>query len=151
MILRKYTPEDCPALLQLFSDTVHTINCADYSPQQLAAWTGGVDAGKWADTLRQNFTLVAEVNGTIAGFADLDGETLDRLYIHKDFQRQGIAKNLVLALEEKAKQGGATRVTTHASITAKPFFEKLGYVTIAPQTVERNGVLLNNFLMRKIL
>ena len=36
--LRRYRPEDCPLLGQLFYDTVHTVNAVDYTPEQLAAW-----------------------------------------------------------------------------------------------------------------
>ena len=33
--LRRYRPEDCPLLGQLFYDTVHTVNAVDYTPEQL--------------------------------------------------------------------------------------------------------------------
>ncbi|OOE23862.1 hypothetical protein BSY88_07430, partial [Enterococcus faecium] len=39
------------------------------------------------------------------------------------------------------------KITTHASITAKPFFEKRGYKVINEQTVELRGQLFTNFLM----
>ena len=151
MLLRSYFPEDCPKLIQLFVNTVHHTNKADYSPAQLNAWTSNIDAAKWANTLQQHHTIVAEVNGVIAGFGDLDANYIDRLYIHKNFQKQGIAKSIVLSLEETAKQSGEKEITTHASITAKAFFEKLGYQTITQQTVRRNGVDLTNFVMVKPL
>ena len=44
---------------------------------------------------------------------------LDRLYVHKDYQRRGIASAICDALE--ASMPGKP-ITTHASITAKPFF-----------------------------
>lgn len=59
------------------------------------------------------------VNGEIVGFGDMD-ETgyLDRLYVHKDYQGQGIASAICDELERFA--AGKT-FTTHASITAKLF------------------------------
>lgn len=36
-----------------------------------------------------------------------------------------------------------------SSITAKPFFEKRGYIVIKEQTVERFGVELRNYVMEK--
>ena len=47
---------------------------------------------------------------------------------------------------EGAVQGD---VVTHASITARPFFEKRGYRVVKEQQVERNGVFLTNFVMVK--
>ena len=40
-------------------------------------------------------------------------------------------------------------ISTHASITAKPFFEKRGYRVIREQQVERQGVALTNFVMER--
>ena len=42
-------------------------------------------------------------------------------------------------------------MTTHASITARSFFEKQGYRVIREQQVERKGLLLTNFVMEKTL
>ena len=82
----------------------------------------------------------------IVGFGDMASDGyLDRLYVHADHQGQGIATALCDRLEQ-AVQGP---ITTHASITARPFFEKRGYAVIKEQTVERQGVALTNFVMIK--
>lgn len=39
--------------------------------------------------------------------------------------------------------------TTHASITARPFFEKRGYRVVRAQQVERQGLYLTNYVMEK--
>lgn len=69
-----------------------------------------------------------------------------RLYVHKDYQYQGIATAICDKLEYNFD---VYKVTTHASITAKPFFEKRGYKTIKKQTIDRSGVLLLNYVMEK--
>ena len=71
---------------------------------------------------------------------------LDRLYVHKDYQKKGIASALCDRLEENC---AAAYFTTHASMTARPFFEKRGYRVIREQQVERQGVALTNFVMEK--
>ena len=43
----------------------------------------------------------------------------------------------------------ASVIVTHASVTAKPFFEQRGYVTVREQQAMRKGVLLTNFVMEK--
>src|SRR6267378_3527223 len=35
---RPYKPEDTATLARLFTETVHSVNAADYSREQLAAW-----------------------------------------------------------------------------------------------------------------
>ena len=53
-----------------------------------------------------------------SGILDESGY-LDRLYVRKDYQRQGIASAICDELERFADR---KTVTTHAFITAKPFF-----------------------------
>lgn len=151
MITRKYKPEDCATLAELFYNTVHTVNAADYSKDQLDVWaTGEIDLDKWNKSFLNHTTLIAEMDDQIVGFADMDNSGyLDRLYVHKDYQRNGIATELVKALEVAMKKENVICFETYASITAKPFFEKLGYRVKAENIVERNGVLLKNFRMIK--
>lgn len=120
MTLRPYRSDDCPALAKLFYDTVHTVNARDYTPEQLDAWADGqVDLAAWDASFLTHTTLVAEEEGIIVGFADLaDDGYLDRLYVHKDWQGRGVATALCDALP------GAK--LTHASLTARPFFEQRG-------------------------
>lgn len=148
--LRPYREGDCPALAALFTNTVHTVNAADYTPAQLDAWApaAGPDLQDWDQRFKDHITLVAEVEGRLAGFADLDPAAgyLDRLYVGSRFQRQGVATALCNALEEAA----AGPVVTHASVTARPFFARRGYRVLRAQQVERRGVTLANYVMEKV-
>jgi putative acetyltransferase len=101
------------------------------------------------EPLLVHHTLVAESGGMVVGFGDIDGDYLDRLYVHRDWQGCGVATAIVVALERHARERGQVRVVTHASITAKPFFERRGYQAQKEQQVERRGTLLTNFVMEK--
>lgn len=152
MQLRKYRSADCPAMAALFYDTVHTINARDYTPEQLDVWAdGNVNLAAWDESFLAHETRVVLQDGRLVGFADLDGNYLDRLYVHHAYQGQGIAGLLCDALEQHAKKEGQGEVITHASITARPFFEKRGYRMIESQQVNRSGILLGNFMMKKTL
>lgn len=148
MIIRKYKSSDCNKIVQLFYNTVHKINAKDYTNEQLNAWaTGKIDLEKWDKSFLEHYSFVAVENQIIIGFGDIDEHGyLDRLYVHKDYQRQGIATALCDKLENIIK---TDCITTHASITAKPFFEHRGYNVVKQQTVERKGVFLTNFIMKK--
>ncbi|HJC46007.1 MAG TPA: GNAT family N-acetyltransferase [Candidatus Faecalibacterium faecigallinarum] len=148
--LRPYRPEDCPALAHLFYETVHAACTADYTPAQLEAWApgSGPDLAAWDASFQAHTTLVAEIGGRLAGFGDLDPAAgyLDRLYVRREFQRRGVASALCDALEQASR---ARPLTTHASRTARPFFEKRGYRVLRSQQVERRGQQLENFVMEK--
>lgn len=148
MKIRAYQSADCKELTELFYHTVHTINARDYTKEQLDVWaTGQVDLERWDQSLRAHFSLVAVEGETIVGFGDLDAAEgyLDRLFVHADYQGKGIAAALCSQLES-ASHG---TIITHASITAKPFFEKRGYRVVREQQVERQGVFLTNYVMEK--
>ena len=96
MEIRSYRQEDIKVIAELFYNTVHSVNAADYTDEQLDAWAGGsINLEAWDRSFREHMTLVAvmdsdeeEGNGQIVGFADMDSAGyLDRLYVHKDFQR----------------------------------------------------------------
>lgn len=148
MELRPYTQACCDDLARLFYDTVHRVNAVHYTQEQLAAWAPGIPDGvQWNNSFLAHSTLVAWQDGKVVGFADMDDTGyLDRLYVHADHQRQGIATALCDALE--AQLPGYT-FTTHASITARPFFENRGYVVLREQQVQRRGVWLTNYVMQK--
>lgn len=147
MVIRKYHPSDCKELTELFYNTVHTINAKDYTKQQLNVWaTGTIDSDEWNQSFLEHYTLVALDDKRIIGFGDIDQTGyLDRLYVHKDYQGKGVATALCERLERETPH----KITTHASITARPFFEKRGYRMIKEQQVERQGIKLINFVMEK--
>lgn len=148
MIIRDYTPDDCKEMAELFYQTIHTVNVRDYTNEQLNAWaTGKVDLAEWNKSFSGHISLVAVEGNIIVGFGDIEASGyLDRLYVHKDFQNQGIATAICDKLEMSVN---AEKIVTHASITAKGFFGRRGYKIIKEQQVIRNGIFLTNFIMEK--
>lgn len=148
MRIRSYQSSDIKEMAELFYNTVHTVNARDYTSEQLDAWAdGNPDLVKWDQSFQAHETLIAEEDGRITGFADMDRTGyLDRLYVHSEYQGQGIA-TLLCDLLEELTEGDV--ITVHASITAKPFFEHRGYRTVKRQQVERRGILLTNYIMDK--
>lgn len=147
MFIREYRLSDGKELAELFYNTVHTVNAKDYAKEQLDVWAAEqIDLKKWNQSFQEHFSIVAMDDGIITGFGDIDKTGyLDRLYVHSDYQRRGIATAICNQLEATVQEN----IMTHASITAKPFFEKRGYKVIKEQQVERQGIFLTNFVMIK--
>lgn len=156
MRMRAFQSSDINQMVSLFYGTVHAVNARDYTKEQLNAWASKdeMDAKliNWKDSFVRNITYVGVINDEIVGFGDMTRNGyLDRLFVHKNFQGQGIATALMIRFESEARKIGLTKMETEASITAKPFFERRGYQVIVPQTVERKGITLINFKMSKRL
>lgn len=142
-VIRPYRSDDCDAIIDLFMETV--MHVKEYDKKQRIAWAGNREEKKdWDASFLKHKTLVAEKDGKIVGFADMDNDYLDRLYVAFTEQRKGIATALADELEK-----GHDAITVHASYAALLFFEKRGYVVLKEQTVIRHGVELVNFKMRK--
>ncbi len=150
--IRRYRPEDCPVLAQLFYQTVRRTNLGDYTQAQVEAWAPAPpEEGRWSAMLLHHETWIAEEAGEIIGFATLDGDYFDHLFVRWDRQGRGAARALADALENRAREKGCSQIDVHASITARPFFEKRGYRIVKEQQVERRGQKLTNFVMAKAI
>ena len=148
-----YHDDDLEEILQLFYETVHSVNAQDYSQAQLEAWAPlamqPVSVAAWQQSLRNNKTYIARAHHQIVGFGDMTMEGyLDRLYVHKDF---GVRDCIRLSRFTRSgrKKLGLTHISTDASLTARPFFERKGYQIMQTQTVERQGISLTNVSMVK--
>ena len=94
MNIRPLNKLDIQSCVELFIETVHSVNSKDYTPEQLNAWAPSTisnNDARW-QTLLDNISYVALIDNQIVGFSDMTREGyLDRLYVHKDFQGRGIA------------------------------------------------------------
>ncbi len=146
--IRVYRTEDASSLTALFYDTVHRINAKDYTREQIMAWApDDMDPEEWDRSLSSHISYIAMSEDKIVGFGDIDAAGyLDRLYVHADYQRMGVGSALCETLERAVS---AAEIITHASATAKPFFENRGYYTVKEQQVMRRGVWLTNYVMVK--
>ena len=151
--LRKFDPADADTCLSLFRSTIHRVNIRDYSPEQINAWAPlNVEVPNWASRFIGRFAYVASQNEAIVGFADMTtAGHLDRLFVSADHQRQGIARRLLERLMTDAAHQDLDRITTEASITAKLFFERVGFTVLEQQSVECRGVKLINYKMQRTL
>jgi putative acetyltransferase len=118
--IRYYEAGDAPEIVRLFFETVHSVNRADYSNEQLEAWARGVpDPEEWHARMAGRRTLVAEEGGEVVGFAELEYDgRLDMLYVRKDAVGRGVGRRLYEAVERETRGQGLGWIFTEASITA---------------------------------
>jgi putative acetyltransferase len=153
IMIRQAKLDDLAAIQELFVDTIEAVCRYDYSAEQIAVWTSSIEnSNRWIDKLMKQYFLIAEINNKIVGFASLENyEYFDFIYVHKDYQRHGIANNLYSEILAKAIKHGTILLTSDVSITAKPFFEKKGFKVIAEQKNDIKGIEVINYKMTKDL
>ncbi|RWW92334.1 GNAT family N-acetyltransferase [Flavobacterium cerinum] len=153
LTLRQAVLTDLDEIKELFTATITTICTNDYTPEQIAVWASTVEnSHRWYDAVAGQLFLLAEMDDKIVGFASLDNSTyIDFMYVHKDYQRQGIAEILMEELEIEARDFGTITLTSDVSKTARPFFERIGFEVVTEQLNLRRGVEIVNYKMSKAL
>lgn len=150
--LQKASPSNIDQIQKLFVETIETICKRDYTENQIRVWTAATKSSeKWMQKIKKQFFIIAEDAHQIIGFASLGNNYLDLLYIHKDFQRKGIAQLLYNEIEKQAIEKGIRLLISDVSITAKPFFEKQGFSVQTKQKPKIDGIEIINFKMTKSL
>jgi putative acetyltransferase len=152
--IRQASRSDIPVLKELYQNTVLTVNRKDYTAEEVEDWAScGDDAAHWVELFEEQHCVVAEnEKGVIVGFSSVnDAGYIHMLFVHKDFQHQGIATSLYKYIEVCAKGEGAKKITSEVSITAKAFFEKQGFQVDEEQKRKANQLCLTNYKMSKQL
>ncbi|PSB33744.1 GNAT family N-acetyltransferase [Stenomitos frigidus ULC18] len=153
MKIRLFEPQDAEQLAQLFHETVRAINIHDYSCSQVRAWApDDIHFRNWVEACSSRFTYVADDRGVIAGFGELEPHGhIDCFYCHKDYQHCGVGRQIYQAIEAKAFELSVNRLFVEASITAKPFFQRMGFAVVKEQTVSCRDETFVNYVMEKLL
>lgn len=150
-IIRVAEQEDLEQIKQLYHDTVTSINSNDYNEEQIRVWSdvSGGSHNFSEKIIEQNF-FVADLESKIIGFGSVTDEGyLDYMYVHKDYQRKGVAKKLLHEIEKTADELKVEKIYSHVSITARGFFEKHGYTRESDQNEKYRGVEFINSVMVK--
>jgi putative acetyltransferase len=132
---------------------IEELAAEDYDEEQRQAWASAADDEEaFGESLEKGLTLVALVGGRPVGFIALQDEGLiDQLYVDPAVARTGVASTLCDAVERLAVRRGVKRLSVDASDTAKPLFEKRGFVAQQRNAVEIEGQWIGKTRMTKVL
>lgn len=153
MTTRLATIKDYDRIAQLFRQTILNVNIRHYSPEQVRIWSDRVkDKPRWLRKITDQYFLLIEEAGELWGVGSItpDGY-LDMMYVSHLHQGKGIARMLVEKLEAFAQQRQVAVIRSDVSLTARPFFERMGFRVVRPQKVQMDGLIFDNFVMEKVL
>lgn len=153
VVIRKASAKDAGEVARLFHETVHRVNAADYASLQLQAWSPRIMPDSfWRKRFRRHLTLVAIADDTLLGFAELDANGyIDAFFVHHRTQRQGVGRQLMRALFQAARAQRSTRLSADVSITARPFFQHMGFRLVRrTRRIYRNRVFRQYKMARSL-
>lgn len=175
MTIRPAIFAEIPALEQLIAASVRGLSVSYYSPEQIESaliHVFGVDTQLIAD----GTYFVAELDGQIVGCGGwskrktlfggdqakagednlldpaIDPARIRAFFIHPDFARRGIGKQIIEACEQAAAAAGFQQLEMAATLPGEPMYAAVGY-----DVIERfdlpfpNGVVLPLVRMGKTI
>lgn len=156
MRIRPGTPDDAEGIVAIARRSI-TISAATwYSPHQLQRWSSGFSTPSIVDAITTSEAFLVAEDNRLAGFANLisasEGRSeLDLLYIDPDFSGRGVARTLIIAIEDEARARGISDIWVDASIPATRVLEGLDYVVEGVNRKHFGGVDFENVWLRKRL
>lgn len=91
MKIRRFRNGDEIALFNVFYSSVHTVALHYYTHEQIDARAPAeIDHEQWANHMRELSPIVVELDGEIAGYADLQPNGyIDHFYVSGTYSGQG--------------------------------------------------------------
>lgn len=138
MIVRPYKAGDEVGIAAAHRRSILEICIKDYTPEQVAPWAKGTeDPQRYIRSMENNNERfwVVDDNGTIGGFAGWYGNEIRGFYMHPDYINKGVGRKLFQAVENDFwSESGCDMCVIHSTITARPFYEKMGFVALKDYT-----------------
>jgi len=103
------------------------------------------------DDFAQMFCIVAVREGKVIGMGALDGNTVKRMYVLRQYRGLGLGRTIHQKLESEAKRRGITRLNLIAYAGGVKFYEALGYTRIGEKNWYLDGEEVQQTVMTKEL
>jgi ribosomal protein S18 acetylase RimI-like enzyme len=113
-----------------------------HTHQETLAWMTDV-------VFRSEQVIVAELNGSIVGYASYAGKSLSNMYVLPGYQRRGVGSLLLVAVLREIPSGAQLSVFED-NIGAIQFYERYGFITVSSSSGD-NAEGFPDRLMKQIV
>ena len=128
--MRRAVENDAQRVADIFSSSIRELAIGHYNEVQIASWSGGFGADRILDQIRGGGVYVAELEGEVAGFVEINLTTgeVEMVFVDPRFARQRIGSAMLRHVEQLAADAGVSALHLRSSLNAIPFYESQGYV-----------------------
>ena len=134
MNIRRFKSEDAAETAALVRKTISISNINDYPKELMDELTASFTSESVIQRSSWTHFYVAEDNGSIIGcgaigpyWGSVTESSLFTIFVLPEYQRRGIGRQIIDALEADEFFLRAKRVEVPASVTAVRFYQKMGY------------------------
>ena len=134
MKIRRFEKKDAKKVSKLIVETLRKTNIKDYSADSIENYVNNFQPENVLKRASWTHFYVAEEKGNIIGcgaiapyWDKVDESSLFTIFILPEYQEKGIGRKIIETLEKDEYFLRAKRIKVPASITAVPFYKKMGY------------------------
>lgn len=130
LTIRRATDKDAEAVSRVIIAALRETNARDYTPDIIARVEQSFSPPAMLEFFRRRQVFVAVIGETLVGTASLDGDTVRSMFVDPAFQGHGVGRRLMSEVEQAARADGVATLTVPSSVTAEPFYARLGFRAI---------------------
>ncbi|WP_439864772.1 GNAT family acetyltransferase [Pseudomonas antarctica] len=121
---------DAEGISQVILAALYSSNARDYPADVIARVASNFTPQAVLGLLTRRVVLVAVQDQQVVATAALDGNVVRSVFVNPALQGQGIGRLLMIEIELRAREAGVTVLSVPSSLTAEPFYTKLGFNTV---------------------
>ena len=146
-MIRIALPDDAVAIHNLHTRSVRGLCTRDYPKEVIEGWLLGRSPDGYKGIAKKEM-YVFEEGGAIRGFSHVVPICIVALFVDPDHARKGVGRALFEHALALIRAGGAVPMPFEATLTALPFYLKMGCTEIRRSFVEPNHVKVETVLMQ---
>ncbi len=146
-MIRTAQPSDALAIHNLHTRSVRGLCANTYPKEVLDAWLLGRSPEGYVG-IANGEMYVFEEKGVVVGFSHVIPTVLIALFVDPEHARKGVGAALFRHAVELIRERGEAPAPFEATLTALPFYLKMGCTEIRRSFVEKNSVNIKTVLMR---
>ena len=128
--VRLAQPTDAEGISQVILAALRSSNAQDYPADVIARVAINFTPEAVLALLARRVVLVAVQDEVIVATAALEANVVRSVFVNPSLQGQGIGRLLMIEIELRAREAGVTVLSVPSSLTAEPFYTKLGFHTV---------------------
>lgn len=128
MEIRRFVREDAKAVAAIRAETIAQLT-EHYDREALETWAGSITADDFLRSAESFRRWVAVEGSEILGYGDWNPATKEfaGIYVDPSAQGKGVGSAIYERVEADAREQGAERLWSNATLNARGFYEKHGY------------------------
>ena len=127
LVIRAAAETDAPAISELIQRAIRETNAADYAPEVIERIAADFAPSAVLRRMADRKVFVADAGTTLMGTVSLGRDKVHSVFVRADAQRSGVGRLMMAFIEDVARGEGRHALALSSSLTAVPFYARLGY------------------------